>query len=227
VTHVPLLSPDETRSLRAAVLATRSRWRARRDALAFHTLGAAAHLDALDDPDAYQRYARLDNAFLRDRFPALYERLLEVLGRALGAPILFHDEFALPGFRIVHSQRGATLPLAAIRPDVPHLALSSAPDAGTDCISFSFDVSENQNESGVRVWSVAYGDTIGLDSEEVARVLDAAENVRCVHQPGALIVRRGDAYAQRLPMSATGASDDLITLEGRAFREIGTWRVYW
>jgi hypothetical protein len=227
VLRVPLLTLDDATRVCDAVLDSRARWRARRDSLAFHTLGAAAHLDALDDVDAYTRFARLDNAFLRSRFPALYDALISALGAALGAPAVLHDEWALPGFRIARAQRGASLPLGAIRPDVHHLALASEPVRGLDCVSFSLCVNDDVHDTGVRVWPVLFEDTIGLDSEEIARVLDAGDESTHTHEPGALLVRPGNAYAQRLPMRETVPGTEIVTLEGHAFRENGAWRVYW
>lgn len=224
VRHVPLLSVVEVRALREELLETRNRWRARRDSLAFHTLGAVACLDALDDIETYERFARLDNAYLRGRFPVLYERLLDVLTEALGAPACYHPDWALPGFRIMHPQRGATLPLGAIRPDVHHFALSDTPVSRADCVAFSLCISDHDHRSGYTLWSLAHSDTIGLDSEEIARLLDASERVECTHEPLSLLIRRGDVYAQRLPLSQH--AQEQITLEGNAFYDQGRWAVY-
>jgi GNAT superfamily N-acetyltransferase len=227
VRHVPLLSTDEAARVRALVMDARTDWREHRESLPFHTFGACARLDALDDVREYQRRAARDNALLRDRFAWLYARVLDTLAVALGAPAAYAEACALPGFRIAHAQRGATLPLAPIHCDVLHYTLAPGARAALRAVSFALCVTPPEHHSGVTLWTLAHDDTIGLDSEETARLLDAAPRQRHTFESGAMLLRPANVYHQRLPIHDPVPREPVITLEGHAFLADDTWRVYW
>lgn len=226
VTSLPLLSRDEVAQARDAVLSARSHWRARREPLPFATLGASARLDALDSIEEYLQRAHADNAVLHARFAWLHERVVAALNACLGATVTLEPRAALPGFRITHGQRGAALPLAPIHCDMLHLQLAPEVQSERDPISFAIALTDPE-DAGVTVWSLRHDDTIGFDSEETARALDASDRVAHRYATGDLVIRPGNAYHQRLPMRDTDPARIAITLEGHAFHGADGWRVYW
>ena len=228
VRRIACLSAAESALARAAVLDARPAWRRHtHESLPFHTLGACAQLDAIADIGAYETLARAQNAALSARLPWLYDRVRAALTGALGAPVVFDHQWALPGFRIDTPQRGSSLPLAPVHCDIQHFLLEPGATYTAPPMSFALCVTSPEDASGLTEWSLAFADTVGCDSEETARLLDAAEQNRYAFAPGELLVHEAERFHQRLPFRDASVRGEMITLEGHARVVNGTWRVYW
>ena len=228
VRRIACLSVTESDLARDAVLEARALWRRHpHESLPFHTLGASAQLDAIDDVVAYEALARVQNAALQARLSWLYDRVRAALTQALGAPVVFDDRWALPGFRIDTPQRGSSLPLAPVHCDIQHFLLEPGEAYAAPPVSFALCVTSTGNRGGLTVWSLAYGDTVGCDTEETARLLDAAERDRHEFAQGELLLFESGRFHQRLPQPNASSREDVITLEGHARLVNGTWSAYW
>ena len=220
----PLLSPEETQSVHAAVTAARAEWTSRLDTLRCFTLGACTSFDAWDNPDVFANRIARGNTVLRERFSSLYDRLRNALASMLGAPVAYPGEHPLPCFRIQPSERGAHLPLFPIRTDLAYTL--AYPGEQFVAAPVSFAVCITPQESAVKFWTVRHADTVGLDTEETARILERAETTIVSLPPGALGLFEGEQFHQFAPLRESPAHAERILLTGSAVLRDGVWQLF-
>jgi GNAT superfamily N-acetyltransferase len=221
-----VLSTTEAAEIRTSVHAAKPAWIARTHTYPFHTLGATAQMDALDGPVPYEQLASLQNPALRERFAPLYAKLQAALAGVLHTRVEYRDAWALPGFSVFHACRGAELPLAPVRCNVQYLDLDTAGADLTRAISFSLTVALPERGGALTEWDLSYDQTLGLDTEETARLLDAAPRTQHELRVGELFVYAGNRYHQTAPMRDPRHDDERITLEGHALLVGGVWQLY-
>jgi GNAT superfamily N-acetyltransferase len=220
------LSPDETEKIRVEVLSARDLWTARVDTLPCFTFGAAAMFDARDGAEAYERRAMRGNALLSSRFPWLYDRLRDALASALGGAVEYDAARALPGFRIQRAARGSHLPVLAVRSDRSHVLVYPGATLGAPPVSFAVCITPLQSERAMTFWELQHADTVGLDSEETARLLEGVQRSDADLEPGALVVFGSDQFHQSAPLRDAPKRGERIVLSGHAVLLNGAWRVY-
>jgi GNAT superfamily N-acetyltransferase len=219
----PLLTTDACAAVVAELHAARDRWTSQVDTLPCHTLGAAAMVDAWDGIERYRRIAAATAPLLLERFGWLYDRLHHALAEQLGAPVVAHDRLAPPAFHHVAWSRGAHLPIAPIRSDSAHLLLAPGLHHAQRPISFVLRLDAALDDMAITEWALGADQTVGLDTEEIARLLDVVPRERIPIAPGTLVVFPSDRYHQRSPI-AQGTTR--ITLEGHGICTDGVWRIF-
>jgi len=226
VARATLLSPSECAAVLTELHAARAHWTARTMPIAFHTFGAVAAFDAFDDPAAYQRSAALANPQLSQRFGWLYDRVFAALAERLGAAVVPREGWALPAFHILSPTRGADVPLAPIHADVAHRYLEPFVGYAARPLSFVLCLSRRDARAGLTVWDLTYDETVGLDSEETSRLLDAAPRTFHPFADGELLSLSGDVYRQESPLADRNPGEERVTLKGQVMPWQGAWTLY-
>ncbi len=227
-TGAPLFDVAEARELAARVRGLRERWIVRDEAFPFRTLGALAEVDSVAGVGAYHERAARENALLREHFSSLYERLRRALSEMLGGPTEYRDGWALPGFRIIESFRGVTLPIAPIRCELDQYFIE--PGAAYDAAPVSFSTllhATSGAHAGMRFWSMSHAQSIGLDTEELARLRDQSTVTTHAQTAGTLCVFGSEQFHQITPFETAGADEYRVLLEGRAISIGGMWQLFW
>jgi GNAT superfamily N-acetyltransferase len=226
VTRALLLSRDECETVLAGVRAAREHWIPRADPTAFHTLGAVARLDGFESAKQYTRAAARMNPVLSGKFGWLYDRVCVVLSDALSAAVQRRARWALPAFHVLSPTRGAHLPLAPVHCDIEHRYIEPGVAYNERPVAFSVCVSAVDGRAGLNVWDLGYDETVGLDTEETARLLDAVPKQLHPFAQGELLLRSADAFHQNTPLSDSSDGAERVTLEGHAVFVGGSWLVY-
>lgn len=226
VARASLLSPSECTAVLTELHAARAHWTARTMPIAFHTFGAVAAIDAFYDPAAYERAAALANLQLSQRFGWLYDRVCAALAERLGAAVAPREGWALPAFHIVSPTRGADVPLAPIHADVAHRYLEPCVGYDVRPVSFVLCLSRRDASAGLTVWDLTYDETVGLDTEETSRLLDAVGRTFHAFADGELLSLSGDVYRQMSPLGDRILGEERVTLQGQVVPWQGAWALY-
>lgn len=224
--RAPMLSGVQSAAVRDAVDAARRHWLARTHTYPFYTVGAVAQFDALDGSDAYAQCAARENPKLLEWFAPLYAQLQSTLAGALGSGVEYRAGWALPAFRIFSACRGAALPLAPVHCNVQYLDLDTTSADLTQPISFALTIALPERGASLTEWDLSYDQTVGLDTEETAHLLDAAPHSDHELHAGELLIYAAERYHQMAPMRHPRHDDVRITLEGHALFVDGVWQVY-
>lgn len=210
----------------AQVLALRNSWQPRDESIEIHTLGTRARDDAFDGRANYLQCASRTNPLLEQQFSWLYSQLHSALQQTLGAPVAQKETWATPVFRIVSDTRGAHLPVAPVHCDMEFTVLQPGVVYEKPAISFSILLSNDDSGAGLTMWELLFEQTVGLDTEETARLLD--EMPRRTHEleSGRGVLYAANRYHQTTPRFRRGGGAERVTLEGHAIYEDGAWHVY-
>lgn len=224
--RVPLLSSAECAAVVAELEAARALWIPRAAPIAFHTFGVVAAMDAFPDPAAYREAAVRVNAELTKRFGWLYDRVCAALAERLGAPVTPREGWALPAFHMVSPTRGAAIPVAPVHADIAHRDLEPCVGYDSRPLSFVLCLARRDTGAGLTEWDLTYQETAGLDTEETARMLDAAPQAFHPLADGELLSLSGDVYRQRAPLAEAPAEGARVTLEGQVVPWQGGWGLF-
>jgi GNAT superfamily N-acetyltransferase len=220
------LSEDEAESVFSTVMQVRDQWTPRFDTLPCFTLGAAAMFDAWEGPGVYAQRSARGNALLMEHFGALYARLRDALSLALGARAEFEAECALPHFHIQESVRGAHLPLLAIRADTTHTMVHAGEVFDAPPVTFVMCVTQVHAKPLMNFWNVGHASTVGLDSEETARLIETSHRTSLSVSAGSLVSFESDQFHQFAPLRDVSGRTLRILLTGQATLKGGLWRVF-
>ena len=216
------------------VIERRAHWTRRHPLAPFHTLGAAAYLDATAGCVAYDAAAARTNDLLADDFGGLYRSVVEGLAEHLAAPVLLTARFALPGFHIYEPFAAFAADVASLHWDRQHALLAwddgPVPEDG-DVLSLTLPLSLPEGGADLQVWPQhRHG-----RGEAACRLALADPGVPevCAYRPGVMQVHDGQSLhrASLMPrrrFGDGGAGDDLrITLQAHLAWRGGVWELYW
>lgn len=226
-----VLSSEECKKVHKSLYSLRSFWieRGMGYGAPFYTLGAASYLDAVKDQESYYTLAQRGNIVLESYFKWLHSRLKEKLEEALGAPVLYHPGFALPGFHIFLASKVFEKPVASLHLDLQYTLLDWGKDSidTQSPISFTLSIRLPSGGGGLFVWDVYKADMEGLSNEEVHERLQHCERNYHSYTEGQLVLHSGHMYHQIAPMRDSKPGDERITLQGHGIRCGDTYHVYW
>lgn len=233
ITSLQLLSPEECTRLDGTIKELRDCWIQRGNPqTSFFTLGAASYLD---DPAEYPAVARRLNPLLIERFGWVYERLVDLLGRRLRAPVTFAEGLGHPGFHIWGTSSIFTTPVASVHFDLQYLRTwpENAPGVDFDRpLSFTLAIRLPQRGGGLNIWDVTYDRYVQFRRRLDARLVPADLAVllppmRHPYTVGAVAMHSGLMLHQIGEIDQVFPGDERITLQGHALWCRGAWQLYW
>jgi len=230
IARLQLLSRDECREVRAAIVGLRSHWQSRSPEFPFFTLGAASYLDAPEERLRYLVKARELNPLLSQHFGWLYRRLAEALSDHFRARVAFPDELALPGYHIYLSHPVFERPIASIHCDTQyrlHEWAGATPDDFRAAMSFTLSIALPKCGAGLRVWPIHYDEIAGETLDTVLRRAGNSPPDYFPYEPGQLFLHSGHRVHQAAPARGLIDGDERITLQGHALSCQGNWMLYW
>lgn len=226
-----LLTEQQCAEVRSVVHELRPHWVQRHPLLPFYTLGAASYLDAPNGNGAiYYTRAMQYNSLLRERFHWLYDRLVVVLADELRAPVVYSNQFALPGFHVFLATNLCEQPVAAIHRDLHYRLLHwDSPDEidVTMTISFTLAIALPEAGGGLNVWDLRPWDLMYAPGHTLRELIRGSKKTYFPYQPGRLMLQRGDVFHQIAPTPKVQPEDERITLQGHGVRYRGLWHLYW
>ena len=228
VRRLRVLTREQCAAIRSDVLALREHWVRRERSPCFHTLGRSFDLDGTAGSEQFGAMTRPSNQLLRERFASVYAAVAAALASVLGAPVRLHDTLPVPGFRMLGDERGATLPIAPVRCDYAPDSLTRGSSWPAAPLSFILTIAGESDASlhAMSTWPLDAARTVGLDTDEIDRLLDHVSPRRHRAAPGELLFFPSLVFHQAAPRVA-GGTEPRITLEGRAFRTQASWDLYW
>ena len=144
----------------------------------------------------------------------------------MGSKATYDEAFALPCFRIQTATRGSHLPVLPVRSDLSHVLARPGATHAEPPVSFVLCVTPLQSERAMTFWDVEHADTVGLDSEETARLLEGASRTHVDLAAGELVVFGSEQFHQFAPLREGASRGERIVLSGHALLLDGVWRVH-
>ena len=233
-----LLRPCECRATVAALDTLEADWtdRSPRGDRTFYTLGRASYLDVcapgVDSSSAYYAHLGVTNAFLREHFGTLYQRLMGGLHDHLGGEITLADALAIPGFHIFRGTGIVGAGEAGRHFDIQYerLALPEGKIAG-EPLSFTLALELPQHGSGLDVWDITVEDyDRAYAAGRIASLDDMARRRIRTYRPyavGSLLLQRGLWLHRICSPGPVRPGDRRITLQGHGLYIAGRWLLYW
>jgi len=241
VQRIRVLDADQCSAIDTVVHDLHAHW-VRRDAAAFHTLGAALYLDRPREEtlerfgvprppeDQYRALSTATNALLERHFTALYDALARALGSLLDAEVRYAAGRALPGFHIF--QHAAIY--ARQTAHVPHFdrQYECIEWPGADQIDFNTAISVTlpirlpAQGGGLRVWDLNLFEVQATTPDRARERAAKAQSCTHAYSPGELVCHRGHLLHQIVPW-VSQPDDERITLQGHGLYFDGAWQLYW
>lgn len=228
--HHPFLPAEDCPPIAQAVHDAARFWTRRHPTAPSFTLGAACYLDVPEHGiEEYYRRAVRGNVLLQRRFRPLYAQLLTRIVAILGAPAVYSNRYALPGFHVFV----ASPEIRALEPKV-HFDLQDLDleweDGGArrpdERISFTLPVQLPKCGGGLWVWDIEHEDVRDQATIDVA-ALATHERTLVQYQVGELVVHSGDRLHQIENARQAEPGEVRMTLQGHARKTRGTWILYW
>lgn len=192
----------------------RSRWCSRASRSTFFTLGVNASMDlaASSDPlSTYDAPAMTTNDVLRSEFADVYDGLASTLAAALGMPVRYAEDLALPGFHIWLGAGIPREPVTSVHFDLQYLRIvkRSAYAGATGTLSFTLPVQLPAAGSSLRVWPDERSPAWSKRTKG-----DLPEPVVVPYSPGVAVVHTGHLLHQIGMTPVVTEGDIRITLQG-------------
>ncbi|WP_258723642.1 hypothetical protein [Cellulomonas sp. NS3] len=226
VAELDVLDRPEAQEIADRVQALRTAWCRRSPRVEFYTLGGNAYMDLAGSSEAtYVASARRGNAVLDEHFHALYERLADRLGTALGLTARYPDDLARPGF---HIWLGTGIPLgphASVHFDLQYLGIIARPAyrACSGTVSFTVPIALPANGSGLNVWP---GCGYPASPSQI-RAVSQGPPVVIGYRTGTAVVHSGHVLHQIGATPEPGADDVRLTLQGHGLVRGSDLVLYW
>ncbi|HEY9714657.1 MAG TPA: hypothetical protein V6C72_14415, partial [Chroococcales cyanobacterium] len=157
VRTVPALSIEQCERARLTVHELEPLWDEER-----HRLGPG--ISYYKPQHFYYASARQFNPIMLKHFGWLYDELIAVLARELGAPVKFRDDLALPGFNIYLGAIEFSRISYNVHVDLQYNDLSWEPAGSADfnkLLSFTLPVALPEEGGGLNVWACRRDDMHG------------------------------------------------------------------
>ncbi len=222
-----VLPPTSCAAVAERVVALRGSWRSRASRDRFFTLGVNSYMDlaASDDPSStYDIPASTTNAELYSEFSDVYIALAGALAAALGMPVRYADDLALPGFHVWMGEGIPQRPVASVHFDLQYRRVLERPAyaGATGTLSFTLPVRLPAAGSSLRVWPEARYPAWGWRPAE-----ELPEPVVVPYSIGVAVVHTGHVLHQ-IGVTPLVADDDVrITLQGHGLVIDGELVCYW
>jgi hypothetical protein len=199
----------------------------------FHTLGAAAYLDAADGMAGYAAAAARANELLAAHFGPLHERLCACLGMALRAEVAPCKRFAVPGFHVYEPFDAFAGEVASLHWDRQHALLSwpGGIPADDEVLSLTLPLCLPDGGADLHAWP-GHRHAAG-DAARRAALADPGTPEIFPYRLGVAQVHDGQSLHRaslmpRRPTGTTGPRDrPRITLQAHLARRGGGWELYW
>lgn len=225
-----VLDVRDCRAVQHTVHDLQAHWIKRSCEAPFYTLGSASYMDARDDYRHYQSLAKRYNPLLRRHLGWLYDRLAEVLSHHLGAPAIYDEEHALPGFHIYLGCGLFERPVASIHYDSQYELLQwrDQDEADfTDPRTFTLVIALPRNGGGLHYWDMHYEQWHARRQEPLRTLLAQRRRHYYPYRLGTVVVHSGHTLHQVAPGRGLQIDDERITLQGHALRRGDRWELYW
>lgn len=212
IRRILLLEIEDCRAELHKLDALRPRWTER--GKSFFTLGAAAYLDLCGggSPARYRDRGIASNSLIRAEFGPLLGQVASALQQAMGAPCVFHKDFALPGFHIFLTRSLDTALRDHLHLDLQHNHFECF-DYDTPSFTFTLPLELPAAGGGIELC---------LADPTIKRGRLVEHN----YVLGELFVHSGRALHRRLHRSAT-PDCRRVTLQGHGVRDREKWILYW
>jgi hypothetical protein len=240
LTSLPVLDPVQCALVREQVLAQREHWSPRGgEPPWFHTLGAAAYIDAggerPEQGSEYTAKTAVLNPILRARFGWVHNMVKYALSVHLNACVRDDPELALPGFHIWLGLSVPTSPDMSRHFDLQYRQLPWSGRARADhsCpLSFTLPIVMPRAGGGLNSWDVTLEEREAqFRSSSGAPTVEELVQQRVLthhpYSPGVLVLHSGHLLHQIAPVDTVYPDDERITLQGHALRCDGEWVIYW
>jgi hypothetical protein len=218
LTRVRMLDLEECRDLASDITALRVHWDRLSEECGRYKLGAAAFIEGKLGAQEYVTASKEKNRLLDFHFWPLYEQLSIVLSRHLGAPVLYAEGFAKPGFHILIAKENTRAVNGDRHRDEQHKFLPwqvRPSDGHSSVCSFTLPIALPNSGGGLLTWP---------DGEEGAGEYHP-------YSPGEMVIHSGDILHQAVAIQEGvpefQPDDQRITLQGHGLLlETGVWALY-
>jgi hypothetical protein len=227
ITELEVLTQAECASIRDTIHALKMHWIRRNPIVPFHTLAIASYLDAVDGTPYVQK-AQFYNLILSENFQWLYRRLTEVLESFLGAPVVYHDRFALPGFHILGYHETCKREGASIHCDLQYTLLDWEDEIAIEQpTSFTLSIVLPPSGGGLWTWDLYRNETKDLPPAEFTKLINTRNKTYNPYKIGNMVVHSGHQIHQIAAMPQMQEGDERITFQGHGIPLKGVWQLYW
>jgi hypothetical protein len=228
---VDFLSHEECAVVHSWVHERRRYWKQRHPVLSFYTLGAASHLDAVNNgAKHYRDLAAEENERLWNGLEWVYNRLAESLSRELGEAFFYDKTLGLPGFHIFLDP-ALSCSGSAKHFDLEHELIDWDSYELVDeakKLSLTLAIRVPASGAGLWVWDINYLDLQEL-SPAAVRVLCERNARGTLHPytPGRLVVHSGYQLHQIGTSPQFQPNQERLTLQAHAQRVREGYVLYW
>jgi hypothetical protein len=228
VSRANLLSTGQCTKVVSDLLRLKDSW-CKRSRYGFWTLGTAAYLDAISDPQRYFESAAQTNQVLFDHFRYLLDQLKNIMSRALDAPCDYDRKYALPGFHIFQYNGEDRLDAAYLAQRAHfdrQFQLIMDESSVEETLSFTLLVEAPSCGAFLAVWPLTYRDSIA----NIGTISKSAEEMKpyfLQYQLGHVLWHDGMILHALAPSGSDSCVGHRITLQGHGVRGKGTWLLYW
>jgi hypothetical protein len=168
----------------------------------------------------YTHHARADNRRLYRHFRAVHEAVASFVERHYGAPVVFAEDLAVPGFHVfafdAHGDyAGGAWHVDALPAQVPFLA--ARPAEITAILNFTLPLQVPSGGTGMDLWDGGPG----ADGQGRGTPVHAA------YTPGVMLVTEHDYWHRIGASRCRHAHERRITLQGHGVLWRGQWLLFW
>ncbi len=226
--ELDVLTATECDRTADTVLGLRDHWAVRSPHQTFFTLGVNAYMDlaqASEPVTSYDQPARSANRLLTESFAEVYRALAGALQDAMGLPVGYADDLALPGFHVWTAAGIPQRPNASLHFDLQYRRLLERPAyaGATGTVSFTLPIRLPAAGSSLRVWpGIGYPDT-----QHRVPQATTTEPLVVPYAVGRALVHSGHVLHQ-IGTTPTVEPDDIrITLQGHGLVIRESVVLYW
>lgn len=170
--------------------------------------------------DYYTQCAHADNQRLYSHFSHVYERLAGFFAQRYGAPVVYPEELAVPGFHIFEflqpgEYRGGSWHFDTLYLQVP--ALAARREEISDVVNFTLPVQVPSGGTGMDLCDGGPGD----DGQ------GRGVRIRTPYRPGLLVFNEHEYWHRIGDSRCLGAGERRVTLQGHGVCFQGQWLLFW
>lgn len=198
--------------------------------LPFYTLGTASYMDAVSRGEFYYKMkAKRYNLLLKQHFGFMYDRIAKVIEKETGKPVVYEENYGLPGFHIFLHSEAFEYNIASLHFDLQFQKLTwrykhidyKHP------MSITLPISLPKAGGGMYCWDIQHEDVKELNKNQLDQKAQDQEPVLIEYQVGQAVVHEGLLLHQIAPAEGMLEDDERITVQGHGLFCDGAWHLYW
>jgi hypothetical protein len=219
---IDLLTREECDRIAADVLSLRDLWKPFPNPLGvkpLYYLGAARYIE---EPSLYAMHAAQMNGLLKQQFDPVYDKLIDLFQRELGAPVRLWEDGAYPGFHIFVRHWMSRYPIASLHYDKSNVRPLTWGDRPVDGF-FSFTLPIRLPSQGAGLF--VFDETAADIPPHLKPMLMFRKKTKVQYREGAVVIHNGLTYHMIAP-SEIKVGEYRITMQGHGLLVGGVWHLY-